>query len=294
VAYGGNAALVTGASSGIGEAFARALTARGREVLLSGLPEDHTRLETIAGELRQQHHVRVEVAPFDLAEPDAAHRLQAAADALGFEPTLLVNSDGIGAGGVFAEAHLERHLQMVAVNIAALVALTGLYLPRMIARHHGRVINVASTAALGPIPYFAVYAASKTFVLSFSEAIWAENHRRGVRVVAICPGPVATAFHERAGDTESSAGVQGRIKRRYMTPERVVDIALDALARDRPTVVLRLPGFGLVSLPVAMAQILVPRRLWLLGSERLSRWYFRQLAPPLLGKATGKGAEDYR
>ncbi len=283
--------MVTGASSGIGEAFARTLVAHGTQVLLSGLPEDHTRLEAIARDLRQQHHARVEVAPFDLAQPDAAYQLQTAADQLGFEPDLLVNSAGIGAGGVFAEAPLERHLQMVSVNIAALVALTGLYLPRMVARQHGSVINVASTAAFAPIPYFAVYAASKAFVLSFSEAIWAENHHRGVRVVAICPGPVATAFHESAGDTEPPTGVQGRIKRRYMTPERVVSSALDALRHDRPTVVLRLPGFGLVSLPAAIAQSLVPRRLWLLGSERLSRWYFRQSPPTARREGAYSGSD---
>jgi len=164
---------------------------------------------------------------------------------------------------------------MIAVNIDALVALTGLYLPRMIRRHEGAIINVVSTAAFQPIPYFAVYAASKAFVLRFSEALWAENHRHGVKVVALCPGPVATPFLEKVGDTGPEYGVQGQMKRRYLSPARVVESALRALERDRPTVVQRLPGFGLLYVPVSAIAGMFPRRVEMLISERLFRWLYR-------------------
>lgn len=274
--YQGKAALITGASSGLGQAFARTLTARGMAVLLTALPEEHSNLRELADELAEQHGVRTEVVAIDLAERGAAHRLQAAADSLSFEPDLLVNSAGLGAGGMFPEASLDRHLRMISVNVEALVALTGLYLPRMVARQSGGVINVASTAAFLPIPYFAVYAASKAFVLSFGEALWAENHRQGVRVVTLCPGPLATSFHERAGDTQPSSGLQGLMKRRYIAPQNAVKSGLDALEHDHPRVVLRLPGMRLLYFLVAIVAVLLPRRVLLLGAERVTHWWFRQ------------------
>ncbi len=274
--YQGEAALVTGASSGIGEAFARELAARGTHVLLSSLPEEHSHVRVIADELTKRHQVRTEVIPMDLALQGAARRLQAAADKLDFEPDFLVNSAGIATGDAFAEAPLQRELSVVSVNVAALVELTGLYLPRMVARHHGGIINVASTAALQPIPYSAVYAASKAFVLSFGEALWAENHAKGVRVTTLCSGPVSTPLHEKAGVTGPATGTYGQMKRRYLTPEAVVKSALEALERDQPRVVRRLPGFGSLYVPLAVAVHLVPRRVALQGIERLFHWLYRR------------------
>jgi short-subunit dehydrogenase len=274
--YRGRAALVTGASSGIGEAFARTLAARGMDVLLSALPEDDRRLRALGAELAERHCVRTELVSIDLAEPNSARRLQAAADDLGFQPDLLVNSAGFGGTGGFTELPLDVQLNMIRVNVEALVALTGLYMPRMVARRDGAVINVASTIAFLPMPYFAVYAASKAFVLSFGEALWAENHRKGVRIVTVCPGPVITRFHQRVGIREPASGA-GRlfsrvlltIFRRPLTAEMVVAAALDGLAEDRPTVVRRVPGARLAYAPVSVATQIVPRRLQLLVLERL-------------------------
>ncbi|HET7034182.1 MAG TPA: SDR family oxidoreductase [Thermomicrobiaceae bacterium] len=274
--YRGRNALITGASSGIGEAFARELAARGMALLLTAYPAEEARLQAIGQELRDRHGVRVEVVPLDLSEREGAARLQAGADALGFEPDLLVNSAGLGAGGDFASAPLDRQLTMIHVNVEALVALCGLYLPRLAARRDGSIINIVSTSAFEPMPYMAVYAASKAFVLRFSEALWAENHRRGVRVVALCPGPVQTAFHQAAGAGEPGSGLRRGARRRYLTAEHVVEAGLNGLERDRPTVVRRAPGLAPLYYGATVVGRLAPRRLRLMTSERLNRWYFEQ------------------
>jgi uncharacterized protein len=262
--YRGGSALVTGASSGIGEAFARALARRGMALLLAARSEE--RLRALAGELVARHGVRVEVVPIDLAEPDAPRRLQAAADERDFEPDLLVNNAGVGALGSFVEVPLGRQLAMVHLNVEALVALCGLYLPRMVARRSGAVVNVASAAAFQPLPHFAVYAASKAFVLSFSEALWAEARRAGVRIVALCPGPVAdTRFGERAGvDASFFRNV------RNMPREAIVAAALRGLERNEPVVVP-----GVANTLTALVMNAVPRRFQLLATERLFRRYVR-------------------
>jgi short-subunit dehydrogenase len=246
-------------------------------VLLTALPQDEERLRALADELAAGCGVRTEAVPIDLSERDAARRLQAAADERGFEPELLVNCAGLGAVGAFAELPLERQLQMVRVNIEALVELTGLYLPRMVARRSGAVLNVASTAAFAPMPYLAVYAASKAFAVSFSEALWAEGRRNGVRVVAVCPGPMAgTGFHTEAGDPSNLRGIRGPMARRYLTRESVVAEALRSLERDKPTMVQRTAGFGILGQLLTVAGSIAPRRVRLIAAERLSRWYFSQ------------------
>lgn len=273
--YRGASALVTGASSGIGEAFARALAADGAAVLLTALPDEQERLSQIASELSAAHGVRTEVLPMDLSAADGPESFVEAADRLGFEPSVLVNSAGFGLGGPFVEASLERQLAMVRVNVLALVALTGAYLPRMIERRQGVIVNLASTAAFQPMPYFAAYAASKAFVLSFGEALWAEGRTAGVRSVTVCSGPVSTPFHERAGDTEQSSGVKRQIKRRYLTPEMVVRAAFAAVEADRPRIVLRLPGGRVLYAVTSTLGFLLPRRWEMLAVERFSRWLFR-------------------
>jgi short-subunit dehydrogenase len=274
----GEAALITGASSGIGEAFARTLAGRGVSLLLTALPAELERLDALAGELAERHGVRCVSVAMDLAVRDGADRLLAAADEVGFAPDLLVNSAGVGDSGRFADAPLERQIEMVHVNVEAVVRLTRLFLPRMVRSRGGAIINVASTAAFQPLPYFAVYAASKAFVLSFGEGLWAEHRRAGVRVITVCSGPVATAFHGAPGNGRPQAGVKGFLKRRYMTSQRVVDAALAAVERDRPIVVLRMPVVGLLYYPAAVARGFVPLRTRLLVSERLNRWYFEQRA----------------
>jgi short-subunit dehydrogenase len=275
----GGAALVTGASSGIGEAFARALAGRGVDVLLTALPREQERLDAIANDLGNRHGARCVTVATDLAERDGPAELQAAADERGFEPDLVVNSAGLGHAGRFSEAPLGDQMRMLHVNVDALVRLTGLYLPRMVERGAGAVVNVASTAAFQPMPYFGVYAASKAFVLSFGEALWAEHREAGVRVVTVCSGPVETAFHGDPGETSDQRGVKGFLRRRYMTPERVAESGLQAVERDQPLVVIRMPGVGLLYHPVAMVRGLIPVRARLKASERMHRWYFEEKRP---------------
>jgi uncharacterized protein len=259
----GKAALVTGASSGIGEAFARELAARSLDVLLTALPDDDERLREIARELSSRHNIRADVVTLDLARDGAPLRLKQAADALGFEPDTLVNSAGFGVTGSFGDQPLEQQLAMVRLNVEAIVALTSLYLPGMAAKGSGTIINVASTAGLSPVPYFAVYGATKAFLLSFSQALWAEYRRKGVRIVAACPGPVETRFHERSS---------GEQPRSVLTAGAVVKATLDALERDRPVVVQRVFPFGVVF--AALSAPIAPRRLRLLASEQIARWFF--------------------
>jgi short-subunit dehydrogenase len=253
----GKSALITGASSGLGETFAHALAARGMALLLVARSGD--RLRAAAAELAAQHGVRIEVVVMDLAERDAPRRLQHTADALGFEPDLLVNNAGLGVLGPFADTALDRQLETIRVNVEALVALTGLYVPRMLARRSGAILNVASTTGLRPVPNFAVYAASKAFVVSFSEALWVECRNRGVRVLAVCPGVVSnTQFRVRAGSRPAP--------KHGMSREAVVAQALRALDHDQPIAVI-----GLSNRLGALTWAVMPRRLRLVVSERLFR-----------------------
>lgn len=270
--YRGGAALVTGASSGIGEAFASALAAAGADVLLTALPDERDRLERLAAELAARHEVRTEIAPADLSQAAGPGSLVEAADRLRFEPGVLINSAGFGVGGAFVDEPLEKQLAMIQVNVLALVALTGAFLPRMVARGDGVIVNVGSTAAFQPLPYMAVYAASKAFVLAFGEALWAEARPAGVRTVTLCSGPVATDFHARAGDNGAPRGIKRHIRRRYLTAEDVVAAALTAVEQDRPRAVLRLAGGRVLFGAASTVASVVPRRLEVLALERVSRW----------------------
>jgi len=196
-AYRGNWALVTGASSGIGEAFARELGARGMNVALSA--RSRGRLQGVAAELRERHGVDARVLVADLAHPRGADELVQAVHAQGVDVYLLVNNAGFGSYGRFETLPPAREQGQVQVNCASLVRLAQAFLPGMQARASGGVINVASTAAFQPTPGMAVYGATKAFVLHFSEALWAENRPRGVRVLALCPGATRTRFFEALG-----------------------------------------------------------------------------------------------
>lgn len=193
--------LVTGASAGLGEGFARALAAKGEDLILTARRVD--RLEALAAELRAAHRVRVDLFPADLADPAAPAKLLADIAAAGLAVDQLVNNAGFGTQGPFAEGDAAAQVGMIDVNCRALVALTRGVLPQMIARRSGGILNVASTAAFQPSPWFAVYSATKAFVLSFSEAIHEEVKPHGVRVAALCPGPTRTEFASVAGMEES-------------------------------------------------------------------------------------------
>lgn len=183
------AALITGASGGIGLELARVFAREGYELVL--VARSRERLDAIAAELKP---APVRVIAKDLTLPDAAREIRREVPAV----DVLVNNAGYGVYGKFAETSLDDELGLLQLNMTALVVLTKLYLPGMIAAKSGKVLNVASTAAFQPGPLMALYYASKAFVLSFSEAIANELEGTGVTVTALCPGPTATGFQERA------------------------------------------------------------------------------------------------
>jgi short-subunit dehydrogenase len=224
-------ALVTGASRGIGEAFARQLAAWGLDLVLVARSRD--RLEALAGGLSAAQGVTAHVVVADLAQPGAAETVFAATERLGLEVDLLVNNAGFAKAGRFAELPLDVQADMVRLNVNAVIELTRLYLPAMRRRNRGGVINVSSIAGFQPVPQMAVYGATKAFVLSFSEATAAEVASEGVRVMALCPGATGTAFWSTAGIWEE------RIDR-MPTPDEVVAAGLRAFARGRWSFV---PGF---------------------------------------------------
>jgi uncharacterized protein len=190
-------ALVTGASSGIGLELARAAAADGFDVVLVGRNRDA--LERLAAGLRADHGVAATALAKDLAEPRAVAEIFAATEGGGVRVDALVNSAGIGTWGRYSELDPEGELRQIRVNVVALAHLTRLFLPEMVRRGRGRVLNVASTAAFQPGPLMATYYATKAYVLSFSEALAAELAGSGVTVTVLCPGPTRTDFQRRAG-----------------------------------------------------------------------------------------------
>lgn len=260
----GRVALVTGASSGIGEAFARELGARGMQLILTG--RDEGRLARIADEIAATNKVRVERVVLDLTRPDAPEQLKAAVDGFGLVPDVLVNNAGAGLIGTFTDLPLDAQLDSIRVNVEALVALTALFLPAMLAKGRGGIVNTSSAAGLQPLPHYAIYGATKAFVNSFSQALWAEVRGRGVRVVAVCPGPVSdTRFGQRAGGSSRSA-FPLLTRYREMRREAVVAAALRGLERGDPLVVPKL-----TTRVMAAVAGFVPRRLQLLATERVFR-----------------------
>lgn len=225
-------ALVTGASSGIGEAIARELASRGYSLTLVARRED--RLKALASELSEQHGVTAETARADLGEADERDRLAKALEKSGRQVDILVNNAGFGVHGDFTRVAGDRLTEMVRVNVEAVVDLTGRFLPPMVERGEGAVMNIASTSAFQPLPGSATYAATKSFVLSFSEAIRTEVRGTGVTVTAVCPGPVRTEFGETAGMGAVEDRTPGMI---WMSAEEVARDAIDAAARGKRVVV---------------------------------------------------------
>lgn len=215
-------ALVTGASSGIGFTFAKELARRGHPVL--AVARRHKRLESLASEAAA-FGGRIEPLAADLLDPAGVQSVADRAAELDVE--LLVNNAGFASYGAFAERPLERELDLVRVNVAAVVELTHRLLPALVRRGGGGVINVASEMAFQPMPYFASYAASKAFVLSFSEALAEELRGSGVRVTAVAPGFVRTEFADVAGSRRAQRPLP------HLPPERVVAVALRAYDRGR-------------------------------------------------------------
>lgn len=222
-------ALVTGASSGLGAELARQLAARSHDLVLTARRRE--RLEALAAELRGRHGIDVLVIPCDLGAPGGPGEILATLEGKGIVPTILVNNAGFGVHGLAVEQSLPRQLEMIDLNVRSLTELALAFGARMAARGSGAIINVASTGAFQPAPYVAAYAATKAYVLSFSQALAWELAPRGVRVLALCPGATKTEFFE-AGQVH--IGVSDLF---YMSAERCVRIALRALDGGRRVVV---------------------------------------------------------
>ena len=226
-------ALVTGASSGIGAELARGLATRGHNVGLVARRRD--RLEELAAELSG---VRAEVLEADLETESGRDALAQQIERLGMRVDILCNNAGFGTYDDFTKLDRERELAEVRTNVEAVVDLTGRYLPGMCDRGQGAVLNTASTSAFQPIPGNATYAASKAFVLSFSEALHTEVAGTGVTVTALCPGPVKTEFQDVADAHDFASKLP---KPLWVSPEAVAEQALKAVERGARVVT---PGVG--------------------------------------------------
>lgn len=228
-------ALITGASSGIGAAFARRLAAEGYDLVLVARRE--ARLAALAAELQQRYPIRAEVLAADLAKPTDVERVEQRLAALS-ELSLLINNAGFGTAGFFSQSDLARELDMIQVHLTTSLRLSRAALPGLIARRRGAIINVSSSAAFFPTPGAATYCASKSYLNVFSEALQAELAGTGVRVQALCPGFTYTEFHDTP---EYKDFDRARIpKFLWMTAEAVVSASLQALGQGQ---VICIPGW---------------------------------------------------
>ena len=226
-------AVVTGASRGIGTAYARALASRGYDLLL--VSRDETRLMHLAREFEANHRVQVAVFIADLAQPDAAHQLFVESRQYRQTPDMLINNAGFGLYGEFVSHPLPRIQEMLHVHVQTVVESIRLFLPGMLERRSGAIINVASIAGLLPIPHFAEYAATKAFLVSFSEALAEETRGTGVMVQACCPGQTKTDFH-------STSGYRPPAFLPMQTADQVARTSLAALPNKRPVVTIGWQG----------------------------------------------------
>jgi short-subunit dehydrogenase len=245
-----NATLITGASSGIGEAFARALAARGNNLLLVARSED--KLIRLCSELGRNSNIDCQHVTLDLSKAESPCRLFEETKARGLEIDLLINNAGFGSMGEFATQDLAHELNMIDLNVRSLVEMSYRFLQPMRERKSGAIINVASTAAFQAVPYMATYAATKAFVLSFSEALWEENRSYGIEVLALCPGVTETGFF-------AAAQIQKPPARTSETPEQVVETALRGLKRRKSSIISGAPNKFMVETERFMPRALVLR-----------------------------------
>jgi len=236
-------AVVTGASSGIGTVFSRELAGRGHPVLL--VARRRERLDALAKEIGDAGG-RAEALVADLGTPEGVRAVVARATELDID--YLVNNAGFGESSHYLESSVERELACIRLNVEAVVELTHRLLPGMVARKRGTILNIASVIAFQPVPYFATYAATKAFVLSYTESVAYELRGSGVRVVAVCPGPVTTEFEAISGNSKFQRSVPS------LTPEAVVSAALRAGERGKIVAVV-----GFVNRLLSVVNQLLPR-----------------------------------
>jgi len=242
-------ALITGASSGIGQALARHFAQDGYHLVLAA--RGVAKMQALADDLQHQFKVTVTVIGADLETSDGAAQLHADIKARGIVLSALVNNAGYGGFGEFKDTALASELGMMQLNMHTVVVLTKLFLPDLLATR-GKILNTASTAAFQPGPYMAVYYATKSFVLSFSEAIACELEDTGVTVTALCPGPTASGFQDKA-DLGNSALIKGK---QLPTSEEVAALGYRAMQRGQRVYI---PGF--INWAMAQSMRFTPRNL---------------------------------
>lgn len=251
--FHGRWALVTGASAGIGVALARELAGHGARLILSARRAD--RLEALAGELRGQG-CEVRIVPADLNDPAAPQAIYDATEGAGIEVDLLINNAGLGIFGEFHTNSIDQELSQVRVNCHAMVHLTRLFLPRMVARRRGWVLITASNASYQPVPFLSTYAATKAFDRMFALGIAQEVARYGINVTSLCPGPTESEFFDVAG-----AGVFR--KRGVQSAQEVARIGIQALAQGRrnvlPNLGIRVAAFAVRFLPTRLITAVVDK-----------------------------------
>ena len=244
------ATLITGASSGIGEVFARRLAEEKHNLVLVARSEK--KLHELCDELMLKHQITAHYVALDLSEKDSEKKLFAETERHGFEIDWLINNAGFGSMGDFAKLDFEHEVSMIDLNVRSLIALTHLYLQKMRERRSGVIINVASTASFQPVPFMATYAATKAFVRSFSEAIAEENRPFGITVSALCPGPTDTNFFAAAdAHILQMKGTQ--------TPEAVVETALEGVKKGKAQVISGWSNYAVARLVNVVPDFLITR-----------------------------------
>ena len=252
--------LVTGASSGIGADIATALARRGHGVTLVARRQE--RLRELADELAAAYDVRAETLSCDVADGHDRERALARFAELGLSVDVLINNAGFGTGGRFQDLDPAREVEMVRTNVEAVVALCGRFVPDMVRRRRGAVLNVASTAAFQPLPRQATYAATKAFVLSFTDALHADLSRTGVTATALCPGPVETEFAAVAGVDDVAESLPSLF---WASSPDVAEAGVRGLERGRRVVVP-----GILNAAGALGGQHVPRSLLLRALDRVT------------------------
>ena len=245
-------ALITGASTGIGAVFAEQLAAQGHDLVLVARSQE--KLQALSDRLSQTYDIKATVMVQDLLATGATAGIFSQLAEFDIEVDLLVNNAGFGTYGELADGDLQTYLNMIQLNVSVLIDLTYKALQGMKQRRSGSILNISSTAAFQPIPYFAVYAATKSFVLSFSEALWYECQPYGVKVLGVCPGPTETQFFKTAEFPDAMESPPGQS---LASPEEVVKEALKALAQGQSNVVTG----GLTNQILVNASRFVPREM---------------------------------
>jgi short-subunit dehydrogenase len=257
-----NSVLITGASAGIGQELARCFAAAGDDLVLVARRAEA--LEQLATDLRSRHNIRVRVEPCDLAQHAAPAELFARLSQAGVTVDVLVNNAGFGALGEVADLALDRQLEMIELNVTALTALTRLFLPAMLQRKNGGVLNVASTAGFQPGPRMAVYYATKAYVLSFTEALAEETAGTGLRVSCLCPGPTKTEFGSVSGMDQSKLFRLGT-----MTARDVAELGYRGWCSGKVVIIAGLTN-----------------RLAVFGVRLMPRWVIRKIVKSVNGRGS--------